>query len=183
MTIAPFPCSNHHRQHEFAAQEHCLEVEVDLPVPDLFGHRNRIAGRRAANIIDQDIDPLEAVQAGLHHLLHLRGGHHVAAVRGAGATFAFDDRFGRGHRFLVDIQQKHRRPLPCEQDRRRLPVPPDLAVSRPDRPGARDDRDFPRHIKHSRSSLGQTDQLTRLHSRDQGLAPVGCPRTVWRPSR
>ena len=62
----------HHRNDVFAAQERGLQIEVDLPVEHLFRHGHGVARLGPADIVHQDVDAFEPVQAGLHHLLHIR---------------------------------------------------------------------------------------------------------------
>src|SRR6185369_820396 len=57
----------HHRQHVLAAEEHALEIQVDLRVPDILGHLHRAAGSRAADVIHEDVDAPELLDAGLDH--------------------------------------------------------------------------------------------------------------------
>ena len=67
-------------QHEgngvFAAKEGGLQVEVDLAVPDLLSHGDRVAGGRAADVVDEDVEAFETGDAGLHHLPHIGRRHH-----------------------------------------------------------------------------------------------------------
>jgi hypothetical protein len=137
---------DHDRQRVFAAEKRRFEVEVDLPVPDFLGHRHRIAGRGAADIVHQHVEALEAVDAGLHHLGDLDRHHHVGAMHRAGATLARDDAAGLLNGVGVDIDQEDAGTLPRQQRRRGLAVAP----ARPDRAGPRHDRHLACHAEHGR---------------------------------
>ena len=123
----------HHRQHVLAAQERGLEIVVDLRVPDLFAHGHRVAGRRAADVVDEDVDAAELLHAIVHGGLDLLGLRHVDAAREAGAAFPLDDGLGDVGCLLAQIDAVDlarpgvpaARPWPCRcptpwrRDRRR----------------------------------------------------------------
>ena len=48
---------DHDRDDVAAAQEHAFEIVVDLPVEILFRHFRHAARRRAADIVDEHVDP------------------------------------------------------------------------------------------------------------------------------
>jgi hypothetical protein len=57
----------HHRQDVLQRQEDALQVVVDLRIPGIFAHFNRSAVGRAADIVDQNVDATEMIEAGFHH--------------------------------------------------------------------------------------------------------------------
>src|SRR6185437_323486 len=54
-------------QYMFAGEEHALEVEIDLRVPDFLAHFHRSAMGRTADIVHQHVDATEPVEAGFCH--------------------------------------------------------------------------------------------------------------------
>ena len=49
-----------------AGQKNAFEVVIDLRVPHLFAHLHRTAFGRTAHVVDQDIDPAQALDAQSH---------------------------------------------------------------------------------------------------------------------
>src|SRR3546814_6134960 len=68
-----------------AGQEDVLEVVVDLTVPHFFRHFDRTARRRAADIVVQNVDAAEAVEAGGDRGGYRLGIGDIGPMRGADA--------------------------------------------------------------------------------------------------
>ena len=86
-----------------AGKKHAFEIIVDLAVEDFFRHFGGAAGRRAADIVDQDVDRTEFLAACRHHGADLRIVEHVADMSDDLAIIA-DAGDGLRHRLraLVD---------------------------------------------------------------------------------
>ena len=133
------------RQGELAAQEGAAEVEGDLLSPLSLGHALRTARTRAADIVDQDVEPAKGGDAGLHHPRHVLGRRDIGDMRPGIAAFAMDDGQRFLHRFGADVHGQHRGALPGEKRRSGLAVAPPWSR----RPGAGDNGDLsvkPQHL-------------------------------------
>src|SRR5439155_195161 len=107
---------DHDRDDVAAAQEHAFEIVVDLPVEILFRHFRHAARRRAADIVDQDVDAAEFFAACIGHLGDLRVIKHVAEMGGDLAVIA-DARDGLGHRLGCFVDSEDFGALAGEQHR------------------------------------------------------------------
>ena len=122
----------------FAGQKNTLEVEIDLGVPRLLRHLDRTAGRRAADIVDENIDAAEAGDTGFDHRRDLLRIGDVAGVNreiGAGLLQAAD---GLVHLAHVAIDGKDFRAFLREQHAFGAAVAP----ARPDAARAGDECDL-----------------------------------------
>src|SRR5690606_40992165 len=90
-------------------QVDALQVEIDLAVPGLFVQVHRPAIARAADIVDQDVDPPPLVQAGAHQLAHGVRGRDVGAPAGDLAAGFAPPRHGFRHRGLVQVHGEYAR--------------------------------------------------------------------------
>src|SRR3546814_7258966 len=84
----------HDRQDMLAGQEDVLEVVVDLTVPHFFRHFDRTARRRAADIVVQNVDAAEAVEAGGDRGGYRLGIGDIGPMRGADAALVLDGAAG-----------------------------------------------------------------------------------------
>jgi hypothetical protein len=62
-----------------------------------------VPGLGFANIVHQDVDTLETIDAGLHDLPHIRGIQNVAVMRCADVALCFDRLAGLFHGGINDI--------------------------------------------------------------------------------
>src|SRR3546814_4011611 len=77
-----------------AGQEDVLEVVVDLTVPHFFRHFDRTARRRAADIVVQNVDAAEAVEAGGDRGGYRLGIGDIGPMPGAAAALVLDGAAG-----------------------------------------------------------------------------------------
>jgi hypothetical protein len=137
----------------FADQEHGLEIVVELRIPDLLAHGHGVAGRRAADIVDEDVDAPEFAETFGNGRFDLSGPRHVTAAHLAGTAFLLDNVSGLTGGFFADIGAEHPRTLSSKQDGGCLAVAPAIAH----RSRATDEGDFavqPQHVLSPGSELG-----------------------------
>ena len=99
-----------------ATQKDAFKIVVDLPVEVFFRHFGDTAGRRAADIVDQNIDTAESFAARLGHGGDLPVVEHVADM-GADLAVIADTRHRLGHRFRVLVDGEDFGALAREQNR------------------------------------------------------------------
>ena len=135
----------HDGQDRLAGEIDALEVDGDLLVEGRLVELDRTAGLRAADIVDEHVDPAEAPDAVLDERLDALGGRRVAARRHAGAALGLDQppRFGGGG--VIDVEAGDARALAGEQHGGRLAVAP----AGPARAAAGDDRDLVLQAEHA----------------------------------
>ena len=117
-----------------AAEEHALEIKVDLRVPDFLGHLHRAARRRAAHVVHQDVDTSELLDARLDH-----GGDRLAVgdvANMGGDAGRFLHRFLQACRIAVDGENLGAFFHEAHDGRAAI------APARPHRAGAGDDGDL-----------------------------------------
>src|SRR5215471_145313 len=107
---------DHHRDDVAAGQKHAFKIIIDLPIEILLRHFGDAAGRRATDIVDQDIDAAECLAARLDHGGDLGVLEHVADVGGDLAVIA-DARHRLGHRVRVLVDGEDFGTLAREQNR------------------------------------------------------------------
>ena len=128
----------HVRDRRLHRKEGAGDVARERVVPVLERHlHQRRAGARAADIVVQDVDPPERVDAGRDHGGDFALVGHVRLMRDGGAAFAFDDIAGFPGRLQPTVDAEHRRALARIEHRRRLAVAP----ARPDGAGTGNQRD------------------------------------------
>ena len=116
-----------------------------------------VARRRAADVVDEDVDAAEALHAVVHGGLDLFGLRHVDAAREAGAAFLLDDGLGDVSGLLAQIDAIDRGALARQQHGRGLAVAPHLGVGVvADRAGTRNEGDFALEAEHDRFPLSGT---------------------------
>jgi hypothetical protein len=129
---------DHRGQHVLAGEEHALEVEVDLGVPDVLGHLHGPAGRGTADFVDQDVDGSEALQARAGHPGHRLRRRHVAGVGNDRFACGAGEREGLLQASRVAVHREHAGAFLGKSHRDRASVAPASA----DAAGARDDGDL-----------------------------------------
>jgi len=134
--MAPPPCA-HDRDDVAAAQEHALEIVVDLLVEIRFRHFRHAARSRTADIVDQNVDAAEFFAARIGHLGDLRVIEHVADMGGDLAVIA-DARDGLGHRLGCFVDSEDFGALAGEQHRGGAAIAP----ARTDTTSPGNERDF-----------------------------------------
>ena len=127
----------HHRQHVLAGEKHGGEIHIELRVPNLLAHLRRPAGRRAADIVDEDIDAAEAIDAGFHHGGDRGAVGDVALMHDDVAADGFDFVDGFGGAFGIAVDGKDFRAFLGEAHAGGAAVAP----AGPDRARAGDDGD------------------------------------------
>src|SRR5262249_58377972 len=96
---------------------------IDLAAEILFGDFRDPACRRAADIIDEDVDAAEFFLAGSRHGGDLRIVENVANMRDDLAVIA-DPRHGLAHRLRILVDCADLAPLAGEQHRGRASIAP-----------------------------------------------------------
>jgi hypothetical protein len=136
-----------------AGEESGFQVVLDLPVPDFLAHRHRVARRRAAHVVDEDVDTAEPLHAVVDRRLHLPRLGHVDRARHAGSAFLVDDGLGDVGGLFPHIDSIDLRPLARQQDGRCLAVPPYSGIGIvADRAGARHEDHLVLEAEHVVSS-------------------------------
>jgi hypothetical protein len=134
--MAPPPCA-HDRDDVAAAQEHALEIVVDLLVEIRFRHLRHAACGRAADIVDQNVDAAELFAARLRRLGDLPVIEHVTDMSGDLAVIA-DACDGLGHRLGCFVDGEDFGALASKQHRGGTAIAP----ARTDTTSPGNERDF-----------------------------------------
>src|SRR5439155_13556393 len=114
-------------------KEHALQVVVHLRIPELLAHLDRSAGRRAADVVDQDVDASPGLYTVLHHACGSAAVGDVANISLDNPLGLFD---GLAQARCIAVHGENLRAFLREAHRRGAAVAP----ARADRAGAGDDR-------------------------------------------
>src|SRR5919112_4343840 len=133
------------RKGMLAAEEGAAEIEVDLPLPVLFGQAFSASREGAADIVHQDVQAAEGRDTGFDGARDLgrRGG--IGDMSDRLAAFAADDPERFLDSLVTVIEGEDRGPLPRQQNSGGFPVAPAWAG----RPGAGHDRHLPVEPQHA----------------------------------
>jgi hypothetical protein len=126
--IAPEPC----------ASIDGFQVEIHLMIPCFLIHLDRAAPGRAADVIDQNINASEPLNAGFDHCLDLSTVGDIAKMGHDFAADGMNPFQSLCHRLRLQIDGKYFRPFFSKADTLGTPVAP----ARPDASGPCDNRNF-----------------------------------------
>ena len=113
------PALAHVAEHRLSAQEHRLEVDRDVEVPQFLGDLRYGGGAGDPGVVDQDVDRAEAVDGLRHHRLHRR---LVGDVGGDGQRLVAERPDLPGHRLYLGRGPRRQRDVgslarQCERGR------------------------------------------------------------------
>ena len=112
------PAARHHQvQGGLRAEEHPLQVDVDLLVPLFLGAVVNLGVYQVSGVVDEDVEVAELRGDAIDSLAHFPGRGDVHPDRQAGNR---QIGAGRRRRSLVDIGDRHAGPLPGEAPAYRL---------------------------------------------------------------
>src|SRR5215213_11195893 len=112
------------RKGMLAAEEGAAEIEVDLPLPVLFGQAFSASREGAADVVHQDVQAAEGRDTGFDGTRDLgrRGG--IGHMSGRPAAFVADDAERFLDRLVSVVEGEDRGPLPRQQNSRGFSVAP-----------------------------------------------------------